>query len=218
MSRCKEIFAGDSTFATVASKIAGNPLERPQDHLSTREIRQLLRGSSPAAAISDRQRAFALWHAIYLYRRLFDSSTMDQFLDRAIELDPDNVLYRLVKIRGRLLDGHKDWAREALHGLAESEENRSGLIFFLTKRIRSQKWLPRAVVESFRELAHEGHPGALLCLALAAVDPAEARAAAVRFLRLRPASLAAYDEDVRRVLPASRGLRLPGHGRRMLAS
>ena len=157
------------------------------------------------AAISDLQRAFAFWSAAFVHAGLFDAAERGRFLAAASALDPDNCLYRLAQVGARLEAGETAAAAAALAALIEAEAERADgtLRFVLARRRSSGRSTAGRIVEGFARLARRDHVGAHLCLALGASDPGRARASAARFLTLRPAGLAGYDPDVRRVLASA---------------
>jgi hypothetical protein len=220
MSRCAEVYAGDSGFALVACQIAGAPLAQISDRLSREDIRALLlsaleaddpgrpaRTGSPRApcpdAISDLQRAFAFWSAASVHAALFNPEERSRLLATAIARDPVNSIYRLARIRARLEAGAVDEAAAALSALAAEDAPRTDdrLRFVLTKR-NNVSGRPIVDVAPFADLARQGHAGALLCLALASRSSRQARESAAQFLARRPEALGAYDDDVRKVLAA----------------
>jgi hypothetical protein len=216
MSRCAEVYAGDSGFALVACQIAGMSLAQLSNRLSEEDIRALLLSAleadslgdpaqmgSPRTlgpdAISDLQRAFAFWSAASVHAALFDLEERSRLLAAAIARDPANSLYRLARIRTRLEAGTMDEAAAALSALAAEDAARSddGLRFVLTKR-NNVSGRPIVDVGPFADLARQGHAGALLCLALASRSSRQARESATQFLERRPEALSAYDGDVRK--------------------
>ena len=208
MSRCSEIYAGASGFALAACQIAGTAPGRAESCLGPDAIRGLfLRAlEAPAeAAITDLQRAFAFWSAAFVHANLFEAVERSRFLAAASRFDPDNCLYRLAYVGASLEAGETASAAAALTALVEAEAERADgtLRFVLAKRRSSGRSTAGRIVEGFARLVRRDHVGAHLCLALGTSDLARARASAARFLKLRPAALAAYDPDVHRVLASA---------------
>lgn len=99
MSRAVELIAGTSTFARVAASLDGIPIRQPEQIMSWTEREGACTGDLLINANTyDRfQSAFAYWYLYYDGRQRRSSRANIEWLNKAQEYDPENMLYPLVK-------------------------------------------------------------------------------------------------------------------------
>jgi hypothetical protein len=171
MSRCREIFAGNSAFSLAAARIAGKRIRPPGSIVPAPEARALivkaLQDPDDGTAPSALQKAMAAWHAVRAGGFDLDDPTSLAMIDAAIRHDPQNPYYRAVAAIATYRSGATDVAErlmlEALTGEPACPE--------LLRHLGS--WLHHAPVIAdpanlalLAERAREGWPVAALVLAL----------------------------------------------------
>lgn len=133
MSRCEEIHAGVSGFATVASWIGGRSMHNPQRGLRPQQIVDIVAADTdiddPSLPIPDLQRAFSFYMVAYTGMGVVRDSILIENLGKAICYDPENAYYSLqrakLQTRNRDFDGAEATLKKALendfrlHGLAD---------------------------------------------------------------------------------------------------
>ena len=210
MSRAKEIYAGTSNFSQLAAVVGGGTVIEPTDILSTEVIqgalRRFLETPSLPEGVSPAQAAFAFWAAYFRYPTMFSKEERRGFLDRALEFSPENVLYQLVSIADDLTDENEERATRQLQKLMDTEV-RLKTLYPDTPKVTSQSSLTycirhrecslsRKAARKLAPLADAGNMAALLCCALAAMEPVKQKYAK-QFLNLREEALGVFDADVR---------------------
>ncbi|MDR2341982.1 MAG: hypothetical protein LBD84_02935 [Campylobacteraceae bacterium] len=101
MSRCKQIFAGTSGFATVASWISGCQLIDPFKKFTKEESIEIINLAFKSRKFDNRisslQKAFACWSYFYIYgEKCASNKKLWRFLNLAIKYDPENDFYHFV--------------------------------------------------------------------------------------------------------------------------
>jgi hypothetical protein len=180
MSRCSKVVSGTSDFTQLAAAIRGRRLTRLDKYWSYSNTLKIL--STPAApavdaAASNLQKAFSYWSAarLILWSKPKHRAGALEYLDRALELDPDNFFYTFVK--AAVLYSRRDTAHaDALIEYIQSVKVHGGLLFLLTNvNAPVAPYLPLLT-----DAARNGSTWAALCLAFDPRGSLEARKAHAR--------------------------------------
>ncbi|MCV3736655.1 hypothetical protein OCK02_10600 [Rhizobium sp. TRM96647] len=99
MARCRAIYAGNSGFALLASRISGVDLTEAHRHLSASDINLFTSEEMNLpyiSSISPLQRAYARWYRLYYCWKEMSLSEKCFELEQSLQDDPGNGLYQLM--------------------------------------------------------------------------------------------------------------------------
>lgn len=132
MSRCEEIHAGVSGFATVASWIGGRPMHNPQRGLRPQQIADIVGADTdiddPSLPLPDLQRAFSFYMVAYTGMGVIQDAVLIENLGKAIRYDPENAYYSLLRAKLQTRNRDFDGAEATLKKALENDFRLHGLV------------------------------------------------------------------------------------------
>ncbi|MDR0579280.1 MAG: discoidin domain-containing protein [Campylobacteraceae bacterium] len=173
MSRCEQIFAGTSGFATVASWIGGCQLIDPFRKFTKEESLEIIDLAFKTQKFDDRisslQKAFACWSYFYIYgEKCATNKKLWKFLNLAIKYDSENDFYYLILACSfyngkRIEDAEKILYERFL--IADKQ------IYSIIKVLSRPGYLGKVLtislyIDGIKPYAKLGHPMAALCMAI----------------------------------------------------
>ncbi|MDR1614141.1 MAG: hypothetical protein LBS26_01080 [Campylobacteraceae bacterium] len=176
MSKCEQIFtATDSGFSTLASWISGGEKTKDIYKAFSKEetlifFESFFKILQQDNNISLLQKAFACWAYIKISGDgLATNEKMRYFLNLAIEYDPENDFYHLVKACSFYKEGKIDDAEEILYQRFCAADKRSlSIVQILNKTFPkiSNKTIGYLYLENLKYYANVAYPMAALCAAI----------------------------------------------------
>jgi hypothetical protein len=179
MSRCRSIFAGNSGFAHAASWRKGTSIRSLYSLFTPERARELTHKAildpTSTDGVSDLQKAFACWAALYVRSDAIVRSQADRdLLGAARRYDPENDLYLLATAIMHYAEG-KDAAAEDLLRTSfekwmrlENSDTVMSVFGILRGTFTSggHSSLPAKWIPELERAASDGHPMAACCMAL----------------------------------------------------
>jgi acetyltransferase-like isoleucine patch superfamily enzyme len=172
MSRCKQIYAGYSGFATVASWIGNTTIIDPYKTIDKDSSLKLIESAFASVEIDGRisplQRAFSCWSFLYISgKKLADNEKLWKFLNLAVEYDQDNNFYHFIKACSLYNDNKSECAENILYErFFIADKHHRSIVYLL--QIRFSRGLEvSSYMDNLKIYAESGFPMAALCVAIA---------------------------------------------------
>lgn len=177
MSRCREIYAGTSGFASVASRRGQSPISSLYSCFEPEQAREIIHrhiiSGNDLLFISDLQKSFACWAALYIYGdSLANTQTERDLLDAARRYDPENDLYRLADACSLYARGAGPEAEAILKNCFETRfsqpfrDNDLSILDTVRYTMKGVTTMPETWVRTLDAAARSGQPVAAFCMAL----------------------------------------------------
>jgi hypothetical protein len=174
MSRCKQIFAGNSGFSTVANWIGNNQLINPHNKFNKEEFLKIIELSFESQKFDDRissfQIAFACWSYFYISGEKYATNEkLWKFLNLAIEYDFENDFYHFVAACSYYNAKKIKDAEEIIYKrfLIVNKQNYSIIQVLNRKRHLGKTLSVFLYLSDLKLYATLGYPMATLCVAIA---------------------------------------------------
>jgi hypothetical protein len=199
MSRCAEIYAGESMFAVLASIIGSTSVRSPREFYGREKLRDALLAEleQNASAYHPREAAYGYQFAFAMSSNSAAWNRQERLLDKAHELDPENDFYSMKKAVLRFEEGRYEDGETILSRLYHADDIYSAraadnAIRFVAARNMHGTFDWQDDFPLFKAAALAGMPHAAACCALfmtAYGDMKSALAMIQRALAAQPGNL-----------------------------